>query len=421
MYLVGCEQFVCVDDDDGLQIRVRNAQLDDANLLLHSPTVFVRGLTPVCEWKCQLIHRHGGIACWDLAALAGHLRFDMNPAGNPSAAPDFAFASPHKLLGGPGSPGLLLAKRSWMLNPVPSVPGGGVVFYVSDAHHSYIQNGEEREEAGTPDIVGCIRAGMVYLVHSWLDPVKLQAAESSMAHRLASAWGKHPLIDILGGERGWGVGSDGEGGGGGGGGRRGVEGGEGGVGRGGGQRVGIISFCVRYGNGTNGGTGLYLHHNFVCRVLNDVWGIQARGGCACAGPYAQHLLGMDARLSDRFSSCLERSGQEILRPGFARVGVHFTMSAHELEVLEKAVLWVADHGWRLLAAYTFQVGLGCWSLLCAVLETLKYFCVLIRVFLDLNHEWSFLRSPLMKKPTNCSRFVLTTSETGGDGRVEAQA
>ena len=304
-----------------------------------------------------------------------------------------------------------------MLNPVPSVPGGGVVFYVSDKIHSYIQNGEEREEAGTPDIVGCIRSGMVYLVHSWLDPVKLEAAESSMAYRLARAWGKHPNIDILGGERGWGVGSDGEGGGVGGGGRGGG-GSAGGVGRGG-KRVGIISFCVRYGNNTNGGTGLYLHHNFVCRVLNDVWGVQARGGCACAGPYAQHLLGMDGRLSERFSACLERSGQEILRPGFARVGVHFTMSAHELEVLEKAVLWVADHGWRLLAAYTFQVGIGVLKFLFAVLETFSCFRVWFRVF-RFAFRVEFMHA-VHENADNCSMFGLTTYETGGDGRVAAQA
>ncbi len=47
--------------------------------------------------------------------------------------------------------------------------------------------------------------------------------------------------------------------------------------------------------------GGYLHHNFVCSLLNDLFGIQARGGCACAGPYAQRLLGMSQNDAKAFA------------------------------------------------------------------------------------------------------------------------
>ena len=101
----------------------------------------------------------------------------------------------------------------------------------------------------------CIRAGLVYHAHSWLDPLKIQQSERHMAERLMSAWSSHERIHILGGTD--------------------IRGG----------RVGIISFNLLYGNSNVDGCGLYLHYNFVCALLNDLFGVQARGGCACAGEY----------------------------------------------------------------------------------------------------------------------------------------
>lgn len=114
----------------------------------------VTGCCPDMQKTTELIHTYSGIACWDLAALAAHKKFEMNPTHRPNAAPDFAFVSTHKLLGGPGCPGILLAKKKHLLNTIPGVQGGGVVFFVSEQEHSYISNSEEREEAGTPDILG---------------------------------------------------------------------------------------------------------------------------------------------------------------------------------------------------------------------------------------------------------------------------
>ncbi|KAF4694663.1 hypothetical protein FOZ63_005735, partial [Perkinsus olseni] len=113
-----------------------------------------------------LVHKYHGIAAWDLAAIAAHNKVDMNPVAHPEGYIDFAFVSPHKLLGGPGSSGLLLCKRKHQTNAVPAVCGGGVVLYVSRRGHHYLDNLEEREEAGTPDILGCIRTGAVYHLHT---------------------------------------------------------------------------------------------------------------------------------------------------------------------------------------------------------------------------------------------------------------
>ena len=245
------------------------------------------------------------------------------------------------------------AKKRLLCNLVPVVPGGGVVFYVSRKAHSYIQNTVEREEAGTPNIVGCVRAGLVYHVHSCLAQPSLEAMEQRMAKHLLASMHAHPRIHILGAHGGSKL-VDGDGHG---------DGGPGLEGACGSKHVAsIISFKVLYGNRCPaGGSGLYLHHNYVVALLNDLFGVQARGGCACCGPYAQMLLGIDSELSSKFDRCLQRSGSDLLRPGFVRVGIHFTMSWSELKVLEASILWVAQHGWRMLGAYTCDVETGEWQ------------------------------------------------------------
>ncbi|CAE8599370.1 unnamed protein product, partial [Polarella glacialis] len=270
----------------------------------------------------------GAVVCWDFAASAGHQACDLNPPGEALATVDAAFFSPHKLWGGPGSVGVLAVKKELLCNAVPAVAGGGVVFYVTDKGHSYIQNSEEREEAGTPNIVGCIRAGLVHHLLDQMPPGIIRARESALLQKVTKAWSGHPRIDILGPQ-----GADGT------------------------ERTGVVSFMLRYGNDS---AGLYLHYNYVAAVLNDVFGVQSRGGCACAGPYAQWLLGMDLERSEDFEKCLAHTAQEVLRPGFVRAGVHWAMSEEDIEVLIAAVLWVADNGWRLLAAYTFDRETGEW-------------------------------------------------------------
>lgn len=195
----------------------------------------------------ELVHAHQGIACWDVAAMAHHKRLDFSPVDRPNAASDFAFVSPHKLLGGPGSAGLLLAKKRLLTNSVPVVPGGGTVFFVSRDAHSYIQNTVEREEAGTPNITACIRAGMVYHVHSWLAQKELEAVEQRAAAHLLANMRSHPKIHLLLPQAGG-------------------AGGEAAEGCGQLHVSSIISFQVLYGNESSQGRGLYLHHNFVAAV-----------------------------------------------------------------------------------------------------------------------------------------------------------
>lgn len=127
----------------------------------------VTGVKEDVDAVTALLHQHGALAFWDYAAAASHTGVDMNPKPAESRydhsllAKDAVFVSTHKMPGGPGCPGMLLVKKQLLNNPVPSTPGGGAVFYVTGSDHRYLANLEEREEAGTPNILGAIRSGLV--------------------------------------------------------------------------------------------------------------------------------------------------------------------------------------------------------------------------------------------------------------------
>ncbi|KAJ9465618.1 tRNA 2-thiocytidine biosynthesis protein TtcA [Diplonema papillatum] len=284
----------------------------------------------------ELVHEYSGIVLWDHAGTAGHRIVDMHPpssSAGKNASCDFVIASPHKFLGGPGSPGVLIARKDLLTNGVPSTVGGGIVQYVSRKTHSYIDNHEDREEAGTPNIVGSIKAGLAYHVHCTLGVAAIAKLEETMTQKVLSALHSHRNVEVMGPTAS--------------------------------TRVGIISFNIVYHQGStadaSASTVLYLHYNFVAALLNDLFGIQVRGGCACAGPYSQWLLGMSEKCVDEYEHLLRTTGLYILRPGFVRTGVHFTMTESDLQVLIHGILWVAEHGWKLLGAYTYHEESGEWE------------------------------------------------------------
>ena len=120
----------------------------------------VTGVVADVDGITEDLHRAGALAFWDYATAASYLQVDMNPVRffpdgtlNPYVYKDAIFLSPHKLPGGPGSPGVLVAKRSLFTNKIPTEPGGGSIFFVTRKDHRYISNRCEREEGGTQDIV----------------------------------------------------------------------------------------------------------------------------------------------------------------------------------------------------------------------------------------------------------------------------
>jgi selenocysteine lyase/cysteine desulfurase len=284
----------------------------------------VTGIVSDTRAIAALLHRHGALSFWDFAAAGPYVQIDMGPAGDGPEAEltwkDAVFLSPHKFIGGPGTPGVLVVRRELLRNRVPTVPGGGTVAYVNPAEHRYLDDPVEREEGGTPAIVESIRAGLVFQLKQAVGADAIQARERSLIGRAIASWSANPNIELLGNLEA--------------------------------ERLSIVSFVVRDGP-------RYLHHNFVVAVLNDLFGIQSRGGCSCAGPYGHRLLGIDIDRSHAFEREIAR-GCEGIKPGWVRVNFNYFISEAVFGYLLDAVHLVADHGHRLLPDYRFEVARGLW-------------------------------------------------------------
>ena len=152
----------------------------------------VTGIGTDTRAVASLLHRHGALSFWDFAAAAPYVRIEMNlghdaPDGA-LAYKDAVFLSPHKFIGGPGTPGLLIAKRALFKNRVPAVPGGGTVMFVNPVEHRYLSNVEHREEGGTPAIVESIRAGLVFQLKEEVGWQTIRALEEGFIHRAIASW-----------------------------------------------------------------------------------------------------------------------------------------------------------------------------------------------------------------------------------------
>jgi selenocysteine lyase/cysteine desulfurase len=269
----------------------------------------------------RLLHAHGALSFWDFAASAPDVEIEMgSSAAADGAYKDAIFLSPHKLIGGPGTPGVLVVRRDLLRNVVPVVPGGGTVVYVTADHHSYISDAEHREEGGTPAIIESIRAGLAFRLKETVGVTTIRALEHDFIRRAIDSWSRNPNIEILGNPDA--------------------------------ERLSIVSFVIRHGDRT-------LHHNFVVALLNDLFGIQARGGCSCAGPYGHRLLGIDLQTSSRIEEAVA-SGCEVIKPGWVRVNFNYFIAEEEFAYLIEAVHLVADQGWRLLPLYTYEPDTALW-------------------------------------------------------------
>ncbi len=268
-----------------------------------------------------LLHEHGALSLWDYAAAAPYVAIDMgsNADGN-LAYKDAIFISPHKLIGGPGTPGVLVARRELFTNRVPDLPGGGTVRYVSTTEHDYHHEIEHREEAGTPAIIESIRAGLVFQLKEAVGAEVIEARESAFVRRAIATWEQHPGINVLGSHEA--------------------------------ERLSIVSFVIRHGD-------RYLHHNYVVALLNDVFGIQSRGGCSCAGPYGHRLLGIDLDRSHEFQREINR-GCEGIKPGWVRVNFNYFIDDATFDYIVDAVTMIASHGTALLGEYDFEPDTGLW-------------------------------------------------------------
>ncbi len=289
----------------------------------------VTGMKSDVRAIARLLHKYDALAFFDYAASAPYVEIDMNPPSGSSKGPagdasiDAVFISPHKFIGGPGSSGILVFNSSLYQGKLsPSVAGGGTVDYVGPKTHDFIEDIETRESAGTPAVLQTIKSALVFELKQSMGVENIEAREHEILERVFKRWLAHPNIEILGNQ-------DPE------------------------KRVGIVSLNIKSGD-------RYLHPRFVTRLLDDLFGIQSRAGCSCAGPYGHRLLGISEALALEYRSLIAE-GYQGFKPGWVRVSFHYAFDDTDVDYLIDCMEFVAEFGGNFLNHYDFDQQSGLWT------------------------------------------------------------
>jgi selenocysteine lyase/cysteine desulfurase len=285
----------------------------------------VTGVKTDVSALARLLHRHGAILALDCAASAPYLPLDMSGGGDPEARIDALYCSPHKMIGGPGACGILVFDKAlYRSDLAPTCSGGGTVRYVTPDSHDFIADIEARERAGTPGLPQIRRAAEAFALLEAVGWDQVEQAEHDHLAAALRAWGETDGLVLYGPEQ--------------------AE-----------RRISLVSFNIA------GTAGALVHPKLVARLLNDLFGIQARAGCSCAGPYGHALLGLDDSETQAYREVV-LAGHGGLRPGWVRVSLHWSMSKAEREYLIEAVRFLAGNASRLAGLYQFDSATGAWAL-----------------------------------------------------------
>jgi len=271
----------------------------------------ITGITSDVTTITAMVKAAGAKMIWDYAGAGPYVPVAMSPADGVEI--DAIVISPHKFIGGPGASGILLVRHDAVVTETPTWPGGGTVKFVSPVAHDYSSSLESREEAGTPNVIGDIRAALAFLVKDAIGAEAMAGRNRQLTQRAFRAWQDVPHLKLLGL-----VDAD---------------------------RLPIFSFQI------SDGKGGYVHQQLITRMLSDRFGIQARGGCACAGPYVHRLLGIDEQESEAIRQAIQ-SGKELQKPGFIRLNLSVLLPDEKVQFILDAVAQIAADATEFEADYT---------------------------------------------------------------------
>lgn len=253
----------------------------------------VTGVFTPYHQLARVMHEYGGVCFVDFAACAPYTNINMHPA-DPMEKLDAIFFSPHKFLGGPGSSGVLIFDKELYNNNAPDDPGGGTVDWTNPwGSYKYVDDIESREDGGTPGFLQAIKTALAIELKNQMGTGNIMNREEELLKIAFPGLRAIPGIKILADN---------------------VE-----------HRLGVISFYHPD-----------IHYNLFVKLLNDRFGIQMRGGCACAGTYGHYLLEVSYEQSKEITDLIN-SGDLSMKPGWVRWSLHPTMTSEEVNYILDAI------------------------------------------------------------------------------------
>ncbi len=249
----------------------------------------VTGVRPPYKALARIMHEYGGVCFIDFAASAPYDAINMHPA-DPKEKLDAVMFSPHKFLGGPGAPGVLIFDASMYKNEVPDNPGGGTVDWTNPwGKYKYVDDIEAREDGGTPGFLQSVRAALAFELKDQMGIENIRKREEELLARAFKGLDTIPGMKILADN---------------------VR-----------DRLGVISFYIEG-----------IHYNLIVQVLNDQYGIQTRGGCACAGTYGHYMLKVTREKSQEITDKINH-GDLSEKPGWVRWSLHPVMTDNDIDLM----------------------------------------------------------------------------------------
>ena len=253
----------------------------------------VTGIVTPYHQLAEVMHKYGGICFVDFSASAPYVKMDMHPDSSMQHL-DGIFFSPHKFLGGPGTMGVAIVSKKVLQTKTPDRPGGGTVNWTNPwGGKSYLSNVEEREDGGTPGFLQAIRTALAIILKEEMGTENISAQDKKLMQLLFTQLQQNKRIVLLEERKQ--------------------------------DRLPIISFYVEN-----------LHHQLLVKLLNDVHGIQVRGGCSCAGTYGHYLFGIDKQRSHSIKEEIDK-GHYDLKPGWVRLSLHPTMTEKDVLFISNAI------------------------------------------------------------------------------------